>query len=63
VHAWQLCHIMGRDGMTGRMMASEVVAVLAAIGGTEADLDKVVAMEHIYQLNNPQEGLNDGRKH
>jgi len=53
---------MGRDGMTGRMMVSEVVAVLAAIGGTDADLDKVIAMEHIYQLNNPQDGLNDGRR-
>jgi len=41
--------------MAGKMMASEIVTVLAAIGGTDIDLEKVLLLEGIYQEHREKE--------
>lgn len=49
VRAWQICHVMGREGMAGIMQAANVVAVLQMLGGDELDLEKVMVIEEVYQ--------------
>ena len=55
VKVWQICHVMGREGMAGIMQAVNVVAVLSAYRGTVKDLEKVMLLERIYQETRPRD--------
>lgn len=46
---WQMCNVMGREGFGGMLQATNVLALLSALGGSEDDLEKVMIIESYYQ--------------